>query len=91
MESIDASLKLVLEWAQDKLEGQQEPPWAVPQYEQLKTTLAAILQSRATTITLEGLRQQELPLETAHPQAENIVELDIARLRRGKLVPPLPM
>lgn len=89
--TIDSSIQHLLEWVQDKIEGQQEPPWARPHYEQLQETLVAIRDARKATISLEDLRQLELQLETDHLLAENIYPLEIARLRRGTATLPMPM
>ena len=91
MNSIDTHIQALLEWTNEKVKEQQEPPWAMPQYEKLRATLVAIQQGRSATIVLGDLQQQELSLESALPQAENIVELDKARLRRGNLRLQLPM
>ena len=89
--SIDEHLQTVLEWANGKILSQQEPPWALEEYNKLRAVLNRIIQSRAATIRLEDLQQQELHLESDHPQAENIVQLDIARLRRDGLFLQMPM
>lgn len=91
MDAIDQHIKAVLDWTEDKLQGQQEPPWATQQYEELRAALVATLRARSATVTLEDLRGQEPQPESDPPQAENIVELDTARLRRGMLRLQMPM
>lgn len=89
--TIDDSIKHLLDWANEKIQGQQEPPWARPHYEQLLETLVAIQRGREATISLEDSRQLALRLGDNHPQAENIYPLDIARFRRGIAEIPMPM
>ena len=88
---IDASIRQLLEWADEKITGQQEPPWARPHYEQLRETLVAIQRGRKATISLEDSQQLVLRLGDNHPPAENIYPLDIARFRRGIAEIPMPM
>jgi hypothetical protein len=89
--TIDKSIQHLLEWATEKIDAQQEPPWARPHYEQLQATLVAIQSGREATISLEDSRQLALHLDADHPRAENIYPLEIARLRRGIAEIPLPM
>jgi len=88
---IDASIRHVLDWANDKLEAQQEPPWARPVYEQLTEALAAIQDGREATTLLEDSQQLPLQLDDDRLLAENIYPLDIARLRRGTVKLQMPM
>ena len=88
---IDASIRQLLAWADEKIAGQQEPPWARPHYEQLRETLVAIQDARSATISLEDSQQLALRLDDDRPLAENIYQLDIARLRRGIAEILMPM
>ncbi len=89
--TIDRSIQHLLEWATEKIEAQQEPPWARPHYEQLRATLVAIQGGREATISLEDSRQLALHLDDDRPLAANIYSLEIARLRRGIAEIRLPM
>lgn len=91
MSEIDSSIENLIQWTKEKLEGRQEPPWAVSAYEQLMTALVAVQRSRKATITLEGSLQSELPLESDRTQGANIVRLDSVRRHRDKLDLSLPM
>jgi hypothetical protein len=88
---IDASIKLLIEWADTKIRKQQEPPWARPHYEQLLATLTAIKASREATILLEDSLQSDMFQETDRPLPEKVFPLDIARYRRGIAKIQLPM
>ena len=89
--TIDRNIQHLLEWAAEKVEAQQEPPWARPHYEQLWETLVAIQRGRQATMSLEDSRQLALHLDGDHPLAANIYPLEIARFRRGIVEIPLPM
>lgn len=52
-------LENVRAWAQEKLQGGEEPPWAWYQYMKLVETLDAILAGMAATTTTENLPQPD--------------------------------
>jgi hypothetical protein len=52
-------LEQVRSWAQGKLQGGEEPPWAWYQYMKLVETVDAILAGMAATTSMESLRQSE--------------------------------
>lgn len=49
----------VREWAQSKVQGGQEPPWAWYQYMKLVETVDAILSGMTATMPLEGSPESE--------------------------------
>jgi hypothetical protein len=52
-------LKVVREWAQEKIQGGQEPPWAWYQYMKLIETVDTILDGASATTTTESSQQSE--------------------------------
>ncbi len=59
---MDAELKRIREWAQQKIDAGQEPPWGWYQYMKLVEALNAILAGRQASTTMESL-----PLSEQHP------------------------
>jgi hypothetical protein len=58
-----AQLQSVRDWANEKAQGGQEPPWAWFQYMKLVETLDAILAGMASTVTTT----EDLPELVARP------------------------
>lgn len=52
-----ANLERIREWAQSKIQGGSEPPWAWYQYMKLVEACDAILAGQAATVTMENLPQ----------------------------------
>lgn len=50
----------VRRWAQDKIAGGEEPPWAWYQYMKLTETIDAILGGADCVVTMENSQQSEL-------------------------------
>ena len=59
-----AELERVRDWAQGKIQGGNEPPWAWYQYMKLIETVDAILAGMAATVTMESS-----PQSASHPGA----------------------
>lgn len=91
MSDIDTKLTEVRDWAQAKLDANQEPPWAWKSYQQLIDSLDAVIAGREATVPLECSQQLAELLESALPQSGSVYPLDNARLRRGKADLQLPM
>jgi len=58
-------LERLREWADAKIQGGSEPPWAWYQYMKLIETIDALLQGMDATVTMESSRQSE-PQPDAH-------------------------
>jgi hypothetical protein len=84
-------LRKVRDWAQAKLDAEQEPPWAVKQYKDLIATLDEILACRAATIVLGDSPQLANSQDSDHQLSGNIVQINSARRRRAVIVVRLPM
>jgi hypothetical protein len=54
---MEMDLRRVRDWAHDKLQGGNEPPWAWYQYMKLVETLDAIIDGMAATSPTENLPQ----------------------------------
>jgi len=91
MSDIDAKLTEVLDWAQAKLDSNQEPPWAWDQYTKLVATITSILEGRAATISMEDSLLLAARQDNEHPPHSRIVSIETVRLRRGLADPILPM
>ena len=82
-------LERVREWAQDKLQGGSEPPWAWYQYMKLVETVAAILDGMDAT--KENSPQSELPQDAHLRLVDSMNQPDIAPPRPARPKPRLPM
>ena len=91
MRDIDDALSTVRQWAQRKLDAEQEPPWAHPLYVRLKDTIEQIESARASVTFLEDSPESAQHLESASQQQGEVCCLDTARRRRRKAYPQLPM
>ncbi len=89
--NINKSLDDVLEWVESKLLSGQEPPWARKEYSQLKESVLKIQKGRESVVLMEDLPESESHQESAHQQAENILQLDTFRHRRAENQVILPM
>lgn len=90
-DKINEAIELLRQWAMQKLETGQEPPWATDQYKALVSMLSAVKQSRESIILLEDLQQLEMQQITSPHQGENIVLLDSARPRPIRVEVTLPI
>ncbi|GAB5501076.1 MAG: hypothetical protein PsegKO_33870 [Pseudohongiellaceae bacterium] len=91
MNDIDQKLTEVLEWAQGKLDSNQEPPWAVDGYQNLVDSLSAVITGRESTMPAEDLQRLAKQLETGPQQGGSVIPLGNALLRQGKAKVQLPM
>jgi hypothetical protein len=80
------------EWAQAKIAGGQEPPWAWYQYMKLRETLDAILDGMSGVgIATEDAPQSETPSDAGLRLVVENNSQDIARRRQDAQRPRLPM
>jgi hypothetical protein len=82
---IDKCLRVLKNWAEQRIASGTEPPWAWYQYMKLIETVAAIQSGRAVVApaTVDS---------AARPRAESGVKADeVTRRRRRREDPPLPM
>lgn len=91
MRDIDDALSKVRQWAQQKLDAGQEPPWAHPHYVRLKDSIEQIESARAAVTVLGDSPELDLLQESASQQQDEVCCLDTARRRRRKASPLLPM
>ncbi len=82
-------LERVREWAQDKLQGGSEPPWAWYQYMKLVETVTAILDGMDAT--KEHSPQSEPPPDTHLRLVDSTTQPDTAPPRPDQPKPRLPM
>ena len=61
---MDDDLKRIRDWAQGKIQGGAEPPWAWYQYMKLIETIDAILDGMAVVISTENPQQS-----AEHPES----------------------
>lgn len=61
---MDKELKIIREWAKNKIASGAEPPWAWYQYMKLIETTDAILTGMDSVTPKENLQQSEQRLET---------------------------
>jgi hypothetical protein len=85
-----SELKRVREWAQEKIQGGSEPPWAWYQYMKLVETVDAILDGIAGTTT-GNLPQSEEHQGKRLRLVESTCQQDAALHRPGKLKIRMPM
>jgi len=78
------------EWADEKIKGGQEPPWAWFQYMKLIETIDAISESIGVTTT-ENSQQPGPHLEMPNQPTETSCHLSTSRLHLGSTKKPLPM
>lgn len=85
-------LEQVRDWAQTKVQGGQEPPWAWYQYMKLVETIDAILSGMAATTPLEGSQQPEPHQATNLRLVAHNGSQDTSQFRRDQPPSgPLPM
>ena len=77
---MEKQLKEVRDWAQDKIDSHQEPPWAWYQYMKLIETCDAILAGNAVVIETENLQQLE-------QHSDNVIQLKAAKHLRDDAQP----
>jgi len=84
-------LQDVRQWAKEKIDGGQEPPWSWYQYMKLVETIDAILRGAECVITTENLPQSDLHpgghlrlVDSTYPQ-------DDVQLRPSGLTVQMPM
>ena len=82
-------LERVREWAQDKLQGGSEPPWAWYQYMKLVEAVTAILDGMDAT--RENSPQSGLPPDAHLRLVESTDQPDVALPRPDQPKPRLPM
>lgn len=82
------------EWAQAKIAGGQEPPWAWYQYMKLRETLDAILDGMSgvgVAVATEDSPRSETPSDGGLRLVAENNSQDIARRRQDAQRPRLPM
>ena len=84
-------LMRVREWAQRKLQGGSEPPWAWYQYMKLVETLDAILDGVAATSQTENSQQSEQHSETALQLVDSTYRPNTPQRRHAGLPVRMPM
>ena len=91
MKNVDEAIALLSSWAQDKIDAQQEPPWAWEQYHQLLAVLDGVKEGREAVILLEDSLESERRQGSEILHADRIVPLDSVRRHPSSMDPVLPM
>lgn len=77
-------------WADQKIQGGEEPPWAWYQYMKLIETIDTISEALGVTAT-ENSRELVSHQEMPNQPAETNCRLSTSQLHLGKTRKPLPM
>ena len=85
-----SELNIVKEWAQEKIQGGSEPPWAWYQYMKLIETVDAIFNGIAATTTVSS-QLSEAHQETHLQLVGAKLRKDTSQRRRDKVRVHLPM
>ena len=88
---MQADLQRIRDWADQKIQGGSEPPWAWFQYMKLIETLDAILRGMASTTTTANLPQSESHPATHLRLVVSTCPPDTAQHRQVDEPIPLPM
>lgn len=83
-------MKELREWADGKIQGGEEPPWAWYQYMKLIETIDTISEAMGVTATensQQSLAHQEMP----NRPTETMCRLSTSQLHLGSTKKPLPM
>jgi hypothetical protein len=84
------SMRNLRDWADRKIQGGEEPPWAWYQYMKLIETIDAISESIEAT-SKENSRQPDSRLEILTQPTDSKCRLGISQLHLGSVKKPLPM
>jgi hypothetical protein len=84
-------LERVRAWAQEKVQGGAEPPWAWYQYMKLIETVDAILAGRAATVPMGSSQQPEQRPDGHLRLVDSTYPQDTAQLHRVGLPVQMPM